>query len=81
MNSFYFIGENEEYRFLPDQLISFTSLCEWGNKTAVFVWSEPYYLILIENQEIANSNLTHFNYLWSIGEKPSKADMKRRLLK
>ena len=77
----YFIGENEEYRFLPDQLISFTSLCVWGNKTAVFVWSEPYYLILIENEEIAKSNLTHFNYLWGIGEKPSIADMKKRMLK
>ena len=77
----YFIGENEDYRFLPDQLISYTSLAGWGNKTAVFVWSEPYYLILIENQEIANSNLTHFNYLWGIGEKPSKADINRRLLK
>ena len=80
-NRNYFIGESEDYRFLPDKLISSTSLLGWGNKTGVFVWSEPYYLILIENEEIAKSNLAHFNYLWSIGEKPSQKDRERRLLK
>ena len=56
------------------------SLVVWGNKTGVFVWSEPYYLIVIENQEIAKSNLTHFNYLWSIAEEPSKKDKEKRIL-
>ena len=52
-----------------------------GNKTIVFVWTEPYYAILIENEEIAKSNLTTFNYLWKIGEKPSKKDVEKRLVK
>ncbi len=79
-NRKYFIGKYEDYRFLPEQLISSTSLVVWGNKTGVFVWSEPYYLIVIENQEIAKSNLTHFNYLWSIAEEPSKKDKEKRIL-
>lgn len=76
----FFIGKNEEYRFIPEHLISSTSMMLWDNKTAIFVWSEPYYCILIENEDIIKSNLATFEYLWSIAEKPSKEDIKKRLL-
>src|SRR3989344_992470 len=77
----FFIGSNEEYRLVSDELLSSTSIMVIGNKTIVFVWTEPYYAILIENEEIAKSNLTTFNYLWKIGEKPSKKDVEKRLVK
>lgn len=80
-NRYFFVGKYEDYRFLPEQLISTTSMAVWGNKTGIFVWSEPYYLIVIENKEIAKSNLSHFNYLWGIAEKPSKNDREKRVLK
>lgn len=76
----FFVGTNEEYRFIPEHLISSTTMMLWNNKTAVFVWSDPYYAILIENEEITKSNLATFNYLWGIAEKPSKRDKKKRLL-
>jgi len=76
----FFIGKNEEYRFIPEHLISSTTMMLWNNKTAVFVWSEPYYVILIENEDITKTNLATFDYLWSIAEKPSKEDVKKRLL-
>lgn len=76
----FFVGRNEEYKFIPEHLISSTTQMLWNNKTAIFVWSEPYYVILIENEDITKSNMATFNYLWSIAEKPSKEDIKRRLV-
>lgn len=76
----FFIGKNEEYRFIPEHLISSTSMMLWDNKTAIFVWSEPYYSILIENEDITKSNLSAFNYLWKQGEIPSKSDKNQRKL-
>ena len=76
-----FLGENEELRFVPNDLLFSTSIMIAGNKTVIFVWTEPYYAILIENEEVARSNLTTFNYLWKIGEKPSKKDVEKRLVK
>ncbi len=76
----FFIGKNEEYRLIPEQLISSTTMMLWNNKTAIFVWSEPYYCILIENKEITTSNLTTFKYLWENAEKPNKEDIKKRLI-
>jgi len=77
---YFFVGKNEEFRYIPEHLISTTTMMLWNNKTAIFVWSEPYYVVLIENKEITKSNLTHFNYLWSIAKKPAKEDREKRLL-
>ncbi len=74
----FFINKNEEYRFIPEHLISSTTQILWGNKTAIFVWSEPYYAILIDNQEITKSNLATFNYLWKTAEIPTKSDKNKR---
>ena len=76
----FFIGTNEDYRFIPEHLISSTTQMLWGNKTAIFVWSEPYYAVLINNAEITKSNLSTFNYLWKSGEIPSKSDKNKRKL-
>ena len=75
------LGRNEELRFVPDHLLSSISTMIMGNKTAIFVWSEPYYAILVENDEIAKGNLATFNYLWTLGDKPSKKEIKERLIK
>lgn len=76
----FFIGKNENYRFVPEHLISSTTQILWKNKTAIFVWSEPYYVILVENEEITKSNLATFDYLWKLGAVPSKKDIERRRL-
>lgn len=77
----FFIGKDEEFRYVPEHLISSTSMIMWGTKTAVFVWSEPYYALLIESEEIAKNNLAMFHHMWGIAERPSDADVKKRLLK
>lgn len=76
----FFIGRNEEYRYLPPQLISLISNMVWGDRTAVFVWSEPYHVIVIRNRSIAESNLSTFNHLWGMAKKPSKRDIRRRMI-
>lgn len=76
-----FLGKNETYRYVPEHFISSTSMFLWDTKTAIFVWSEPYYAILIENKEVTKSNIATFDYLWSIAEKPSKEDVKKKFLK
>ncbi len=74
----FFIGNNEDYRFIPEPLISSTTQIIWGEKTAIFVWSEPYYAILIDNEEITQSNLATFNYLWRTAEIPTKNNKIKR---
>ncbi len=76
----FFIGKYEEYKFIPDSLISSTTMMLWGNKTAIFVWSEPYYSVLIENNNVTKTNMATFTYLWSMGEKPSAKDAKQRMI-
>ncbi len=74
----FFVGRNEEYRLVPDHLISSTTHMIWGNKTAIFVWSEPYYVLVIESEEIARNNRATFDYLWNLAEIPSQKDKERR---
>jgi sugar-specific transcriptional regulator TrmB len=74
----FFVGRNEEYRFVPDSLLSSTTQMIWGNKTALFVWSEPYYVLVIESEEVAKNNLATFDYLWDRAEMPSSEDLKLR---
>lgn len=80
-NDDFFIGKNEDYRFVPERLISSTTQMLWGSKAAIFIWSEPYYAILIDNEQVAKSSLSTFEYLWENGETPLKSDKKKRALK
>lgn len=75
----FFMGKLESVRYLSPKLIALTTTAVWGDKVAIFVWTEPYYVILIEDEKIAKSNLSTFQYLWKSAEKPTKADIKRRL--
>ncbi len=58
------VAKTEERRFLPDELISGISTWTYGNKTALFIWSEPFYVVLIANEFVTNSNRKSFEYLW-----------------
>jgi sugar-specific transcriptional regulator TrmB len=75
----FFIGKHEDYRYIPEELLSSTTLTIWGNKVATFVWTKPYYVIILENEEVAKSNLATFNYLWKTAKKPTPKDRKKRI--
>jgi len=74
------LGKREELRFVPDELLSSTSTMISGSKSAIFVWTEPYYAILIDNEEIAKGNISTFNYLWGMARKPSKKEIGERIV-
>jgi len=77
----FFIGKSEKYKLIPRQFISSTTTTIWGNKTGIFVWTEPFFAIVIENKEVAESNRNTFNYLWGLAKEPSKKHEKRTKLK
>lgn len=80
-NDNFFIGQNEELRFIPDNIIMTTTTWTWGKKTGIFVWQEPYYCILTESSQIANSNIANFEFLFDKAIKPSKKEISKRLLR
>ncbi len=79
-DSTFYIGTHEQYRFLAPEYFSSTTLTIWGNKVVTFVWTRPYYAIVIENDEVAKSNLATFKYLWKNAQEPSKEDRRKRLI-
>jgi DNA-binding MarR family transcriptional regulator len=76
----FFIGKLEGFRYLRPKLLSLVSNMVWGSKTAIFVWSEPYYAIVVDDEKVAESNRSTFDYLWDIAEKPTKADVRKRTI-
>src|SRR3989344_2184850 len=77
----FFVGKHEDYRLLPNEFFSSITNTFWDSKLAIFVWTKPYYAILIENEEIVKSGISTFNYLWNIGKIPDKKDRNKRILK
>jgi sugar-specific transcriptional regulator TrmB len=73
----FFVGKSEEYRLIEKEYISSTTTTIWGEKVAVFIWSEPFYAIVIENKEVAESNRNNFRFLWKQSRKPSESHMKK----
>jgi hypothetical protein len=44
----------------------------YGNKVAIFDWTEPITTIIIEKKGIADSYRKYFNLLWKIASPKSK---------
>lgn len=81
VNQKFKIANTEEYRILPSELISSISVWTYGNKTALFIWSEPFFVVSIDNESITNSNKMTFEYLWKIAKRPSKKHLMETKLK
>ncbi|MDD5192802.1 MAG: helix-turn-helix domain-containing protein [Candidatus Nanoarchaeia archaeon] len=62
-------SKNSEFRYLPKEYLSPVTIAVYGNKVANFIWTSPYYAILTENKEIANSLRSQFNALWKLAKK------------
>ncbi len=56
-------------RYLPDKYFSPVMMSVYGDKTAIFIWSEPLFAILITDKDVANSFRSYFNLLWKIAKK------------
>ena len=61
--------KNTKIRFLPDKYFSPVTTAIYGNKTAIFIWSEPLFAILIQDKDAAKSFMNYFEILWEIARK------------
>lgn len=63
------IPKNTKIRFLPDKYFSPVTTVVYGNKTAIFIWSEPLFVILINDKDVAKSFSSYFDIFWEIAKK------------
>ena len=63
-----------DYRYVSREHLFPTAVIVYGDKTAIFIWEEPYNAILIESATVAASYRRHFALLWRIAE----AEARRR---
>ncbi|UCD02787.1 MAG: hypothetical protein JSV63_03315 [Candidatus Aenigmatarchaeota archaeon] len=57
---------NLQYRELDERYIGKTAQIIYGNKVANVILGSPYYLVMIENKEVAETNRKQFELLWKV---------------
>lgn len=62
-------SKNSEFRYLPKEYLASVTTVVYANKTANFIWTPPYYVILTKNKEVADSFRSQFEALWKIAKK------------
>lgn len=77
----FIIAKTEKYKLLPAELIPEITTWTYGNKTALFIWSKPFYCVLINNKQVTESNKKIFEYFWKIAKRPSKKHLERTRFK
>lgn len=60
--------ENTEVRHLPDRFFSPVTMVVYGDKTAIFIWAEPQFVVLIKDDGVAKAFNSYFNVLWEIAK-------------
>ncbi|MBI5389015.1 hypothetical protein HZB01_01405 [Candidatus Woesearchaeota archaeon] len=63
-------GDQTTYRWIPREFFSPTPTFIYGDKIGIIIWSDPNYLAIIKNKELAESYKRQFNFLWKIAKKP-----------
>lgn len=58
-----------EYRELPLKMIGNASLFVYANRVSFLLWGNPNNLIIIKNQEVADTYTRQFNVLWGLAKK------------
>jgi len=53
-----------EYRYLPKNYKAPVFFLVYGSKVALFVWTLPYFVILIDNKEVADTYRDYFEFMW-----------------
>jgi sugar-specific transcriptional regulator TrmB len=59
---------NLQYKELDERYIGKTAQIIYTDKVAIFILGVPYYLIIIENKDVAETYRKQFNLLWSIAK-------------
>jgi hypothetical protein len=61
--------KNTKIKYLPNRLFSPVTTAVYGNKTAIFIWAEPQFVVLIKDKGVAEAYNSYFNVLWEIARK------------
>jgi sugar-specific transcriptional regulator TrmB len=70
-SSFTYKRKGTEYRFIPDDYFNPNPSMIYGNRVAIIIW-EPFTVILMKNDELADSYKKHFELLWRQASKSLK---------
>jgi len=57
-----------DYRYLPKNYKVPTFFIVYGNKVAIFVWTLPYFVILIDNKDISDTYRDYFEFMWKFAK-------------
>lgn len=61
-------GENTSVRYLPKEISLPSLTAVYGNKLAIAIFEQPYYIIVIESKELARTYNSFFELLWKIAK-------------
>ena len=56
------------YRFLDGSYLFPSSFWIYENKVALFIWNVPYFIIVINNKEVAQTYQNYFDFFWKIAK-------------
>ena len=56
-------------RYLPDYVKSLSNVNVYGNKVAIFIWSQTQEAIVIDNKDSADSFRAYFEFMWQSAKK------------
>lgn len=62
------VAKTEKHKLISKKFISRISTWTYGNKTALFIWSNPPFGVVIDNGEVTKSNLSLFEFLWGLAK-------------
>jgi sugar-specific transcriptional regulator TrmB len=62
-------SKKSQIRHLPNEYFSPVSTVVYSDKVSIFIWKEPYFAVLITDEEVAKSYRNYFNALWDIAKK------------
>ena len=57
--------KNGEYRHLKQDIFNPTDALIYDDHVVLFIWSEPYYAILMRSKEIEKTYRKYFDFLWN----------------
>jgi sugar-specific transcriptional regulator TrmB len=61
--------KNVQHKELDEKYIGNVEQVVYGNKVAIFIIGTPYYLIIIENETVADTYRRQFELMWDLKEK------------
>ena len=65
-------GSQTRYRWVEKESFNPTPIFIYGDKTAMLVWGNPRYAIIIKSRAVAETHRRQFNALWKNAKEPKK---------